>query len=119
MPNYRPERIRRLREKLDKPQYVVAMDANMAQGHLSNLERGHVTSIGSEHLSNLARVLGTNIGYLVGTTNDPRPSAYMRDDELTPDEEQLIRTFRQIKNPVLRDLALELVKGTARADNSR
>jgi len=119
VPNYRPDRIKRLREKLGKPQYVVAIDAGMAQGHLSHLEHGNIDSIGSEHLSNLARVLNTNIAYLVGTSDDPRPGGYMREDELGADEERLIRVFRSIQDESLRAEVLHAAERMRRLDRER
>jgi len=109
-PAYRPERIRRLRG--DRPQYVVAFEAGLTQGHLSAIEHGRIESVGIEILSSLADALNTSVEYLIGRTNIPRPiDQIIPEDALEADEQDLLSDYRAIQSPGLRAAARDAVRG--------
>lgn len=117
----RGDRVRTLRRKLDMTQFDVSAMVPMTQSHLSHIECGRVTSVGSVILTGLARILETNTDYLTGESDDPRPSRRRSLGTLAPDEEELIRMYRQIRTPSFRllaqtqvQMALDLDQGPAR-----
>lgn len=110
MKTYRGDRIRALREQRGLKQYELAMEAGISQGHLSRIESGSLETVGSYVLDRLATVLNTNPGYLMGTTDDARPSRALRRGELLQDEQALVEDYRDIHLETFKRHARDLVR---------
>jgi len=108
----RGDRIRALRERLGKPQYVVAFHAGIAQSYLSQIENGILTKVGSDKLLGLVRQLETNPEYLLGLSNDPRPARERQTayDKLSEAEAELLHEFRAIRTRPFREAALQAIR---------
>lgn len=106
----RGDRLKRLRDRRDLTQGQLAAYAGVAQSWISRLERGEATNIGAEHLQSIARVLDTSADYLLGRTDDPRSPLREPLGELSPDEENLIRDYRMVKNEDARRLIRNMVR---------
>jgi transcriptional regulator with XRE-family HTH domain len=116
MPHIRGDRVTRLRETRGLRQYELAIFAKLSQGHVSRIEHGDVDSVGSSILEQLARELETNVDYLIGTSDDPRPNHYINKSELTPDEQAIIEDYRKIKVDYIRDSVHSMLKTMLAAD---
>jgi transcriptional regulator with XRE-family HTH domain len=74
MRQIRGDRVKDLRERRGLTQGQLAQYGGASQSYISDIESGKQTNVGSGKLVGIARVLKTNVGYLVGDTDDPRPS---------------------------------------------
>ena len=110
MPAVRSHRLKMMMEKAGLKQYQLAAQAGVSSGHISHLLHGNVDSVGSTILLKLAMVLNTNVDYLVGASDDPRPPHTQPVKPLNPDEEELIRLYRQFQTPYYRDRTLREVE---------
>ena len=72
MDNYYP-RLRDLREDHDMTQQEVSEYLGMKQSQYSRYERG-IRDLPTDILIRLCRLYNTSADYLLGLTNDPRPS---------------------------------------------
>ncbi|MBR4700789.1 MAG: helix-turn-helix transcriptional regulator [Oscillospiraceae bacterium] len=72
MDNYYP-RLRDLREDHDMTQQAVSEYLGMKQSQYSRYERG-IRDLPTDILIRLCRLYNTSADYLLGLTNDPRPS---------------------------------------------
>jgi len=111
MPAIRGSRIRRLRESVSMSQADLARFTDISQGHLSKIERNQIDSVGSEILQTLAHVLQTNVDYLIGVSDDPRPADRPRDPgELDATEQQLVEMYRSLPDQTSRSIVLSTVR---------
>lgn len=97
MPAPNGPRLRELRKKAGLTQLELAALAHCAQSHLAQLELGTVGSVGSEVVTSLAMVLQTNVEYLIGTSDDPRPAKQQAIGKLKHDEEALLKAYRLLQ----------------------
>ena len=73
MGTVRGDRIKSLRLVRKLTQGQLAAFAGSSQPHISSIEAGKQKTVGSTILRGLARVLDTNVDYLIGASDDPRP----------------------------------------------
>ena len=116
MPAVNGRRVRALRDKKGLKQYELAIYAKVNQGHLSEIERGKVESVGSAILMGLANVLETNVDYLIGISNDPRPPKRASLGGLKPDEEELLKIYRGITDTYLKRQVIDHAQAMANTD---
>lgn len=116
MPAVNGQRVRTLREKKGLKQYELAIYAKVNQGHLSEIERNKVESVGSQILMGLAGVLETNVDYLIGTSDDPRPPRRERLGDLKPDEEELLKIYRGMADSYLKRQVIDHAQVMADTD---
>ena len=109
----RGDRIRRLREAKGWTQIALSVKASLTQGHVSRIETNSIESVGSMIVENLASVLGTNPGYLIGTSDDPRPGRILRKDELTPNEQAALAAFSMLPTEAQAS-AIEVIQALAK-----
>lgn len=74
MTKIRADRVKRLREERGLSQGQLATYGGMSQSYISDIESGKRPNVGGGKLVGLAKALRTNVDYLLGRTDDPRPS---------------------------------------------
>ncbi len=116
MPAINGKRVRALREEKGLKQYELAIHAKVDQSYLSEIERGLAGSVGSQILMGLAGVLETNVDYLIGISDDPRPPQREEVGGLKPDEEELIKSYRQLSQPIVKQYVRDHVVQMADID---
>jgi len=116
VPAVNGRRVQALRKKLGLRQYELAIYAKVNQGYLSEIERNLTTTVGSQILVNLARVLETNVDYLLGTSDDPRPPRREKVGDLKPDEEELLKIYREIADTYFRQYVRDHARMMADTD---
>ena len=116
MATYRGDRIKQTRERQGMRQYELAIHADLSQGHLSQIERNRLDSVGTDILSSIAHALGTNVEYLLGNSDDPRPVKRQQLGQLSPEEEDLLKSYRALREQVFRSMAVDSVKSLLKAE---
>jgi len=69
-----------------------------------------VTSVGSVILTSLATALNTSVDYLIETSDDPRPPRVQAIGKLKPDEEELLKLYRQIRGETFKTKSLDQIR---------
>ena len=108
----RGERVRRLRERRDWSQSELARQMTAAgeethPSHISAIEGGR-KSMGAAKLAVLARVLETNVGYLLGQSDDDAPPSDL--------EEQIVIGVRDERSRAVLQEALTLLSAQRYGD---
>jgi transcriptional regulator with XRE-family HTH domain len=116
VPTLSGRRVRALREKRGLKQYELAIYAKVNQGYLSEIERDKTGSVGSQILVGLAAALETNVDYLLGTSDDPRPPSRSRLGDLKPDEEELLKIYRGMADSYLKRQVIDHAQVMADTD---
>ena len=116
MPTLSGRRVRALRERRGLKQYELAIYAKVNQGYLSEIERDKTGSVGSQILVGLAAALETNVDYLLGTSDDPRPPRREKVGDLKPDEEELLKIYREIDDAYFRQFVRDHAQMMADTD---
>lgn len=98
----RGDRLRERREARRLSQGQLAAFARVGQSYISMIETGKRENVGSRVLTALARVLNTNIDYLAGSTDDPRPASEARID-LSPSKRHAIELIMIMDEAMVRN----------------
>jgi transcriptional regulator with XRE-family HTH domain len=85
----RGDRVRALRQELQLTQAELAHAAPVSQSYLSEIESGKRVSVGTLVVLGLAHALHTSIDYLVGLTDDPKPTETL--EGLTEEDWAILR----------------------------
>ena len=104
---YIREQVRKAREEKGWSQEELAKKVYKTGSAIGDIERGRV-KVSAEELATLAAYLEKPITYFF--------QPYFRgaeEKDLSPEEKELVRYFREIQNPVLESIALDQVKNMA------
>lgn len=99
-------RIRSAREDMRLSQRDVAERLGLSHVGYGDIERGK-NQVGLEYLFKLSSILSKPLTYFLGI-----------DTDLAEDEAQLLHLYRQIENPTVRSLTLEMLKSQVDADKA-
>lgn len=108
----RGDRVKRRRLALEMDQGEAAAKAHVSAAHWSDIENRKQEKVGADIVAEMALVLETSMEFLMGMVDDPRPIPRWDAGELSPEEEEMLRSFRGLDQDH-QSVVLRLVKDLA------